>query len=65
MIFHKAILEVSLNYFTGSVGRFEKLEREVLSLHRKLEKESQMRKQLAEKLIDAGIKLPSDLMADK
>lgn len=50
---------------TGSVGRFEKLEREVLSLHRKLEKESQMRKQLAEKLIDAGIKLPSDLMADK
>merc|ERR1719319_1367700 len=32
---------------TGSVGRFEKLEREVLSLHRKLEKESQMRKQLA------------------
>jgi len=49
---------------TGSI-RFEKLEREVLSLHRKLEKESQMRKQLAEKLIESGIKLPSDLMADK
>eukprot|EP00088_Acartia_fossae_P068401 TRINITY_DN8673_c1_g1_i5.p1 TRINITY_DN8673_c1_g1~~TRINITY_DN8673_c1_g1_i5.p1 ORF type:complete len:613 (-),score=149.34 TRINITY_DN8673_c1_g1_i5:499-2337(-) len=50
---------------SSGANRLDKLEREVLTLHRKLEKESMMRKQLAEKLIDSGIKLPTDLMADK
>jgi len=50
---------------TGSLGRLDKLEREVLNLHRKLEKETMIRKQLAEKLLDSGIKLPQELVVDK
>jgi len=50
---------------TMSTSRLDKLEKEVLGLHRKLEKETMLRKQLADKLVDNGIKLPAELISDK
>ena len=44
-------------------ARLERVEREVLSLARRLEQESQARRRLQELIVEAGVKLPADLIA--
>ena len=43
------------------VSRLDKLEREVLSLNRRLELETQSRKKLQDLIKESGINLPQDL----
>lgn len=51
----------STSSFRSDPNRLEKLEREVLGLSRRLEQESQSRKRLQELIVEAGVKLPSEL----
>jgi len=43
------------------ISRLDKLEREVLSLNRRLEQETQSRKKLQELIQEAGLNLPQDI----
>ena len=43
------------------ISRLDKLEREVLSLNRRLEQETQSRKKLQELIQESGLNLPQDI----